>query len=57
MLKFDDVVSVLLSEETQRKSLGDLLMSGSALNMDGRERSLEWRSGGARSKSRGKCRV
>ena len=35
-LKFDDVVSVILSEEMRRKSTGET--SGNALTMDNRDR-------------------
>ena len=53
-LKYDDVISVILSEETQRKTLGGST-SGSALNAQSRGRMIKRgnnsRNGG---KSRGK---
>lgn len=53
-LKFENVVNIILSEETQRKSSSDSSMNGSALNMDGRERSFMQGSEGVSSKSIGK---
>ena len=50
-LKFDDVVSVILSEEMRRKSTGET--SGNALTMESRGRQKErGRSPGNRSKSK-----
>ena len=51
-LKYDDVISVILSEETHRKSLGGST-SGSALNAQSRGRMTER---GSNSKNRGKSR-
>ncbi|MGV7988778.1 hypothetical protein PJP10_30850, partial [Mycobacterium kansasii] len=42
-LKFDDVVSLILSEESRRKASGVSGDSGNALNVEGRGRSLNKR--------------
>lgn len=57
-LKYDDVIGVILSEETHRKSLGEFT-SGSALNAQSRGRTIERGSnsrncGKSRGKSKGK---
>lgn len=57
ILKFDDVVSFVLSEEIQRKSSWDPSESGGALNMEGRRKSLVNGSGSVRSKSKRKSRM
>ena len=55
-LKFDDVIGVILSEETRRKSSGGST-SGSALNAQSRGRTNERGSNsGNRGKSRGKSK-
>lgn len=51
-LKFNDVVRIILSEEVQRKSLGDSSVSGSALNMEKRGRLSVKGFGSSWSKSR-----
>ena len=55
-LKYDDVISVILSEETHRKTLGGST-SGSALNAQRRDRMIE-RGNNSRNhgKSRGKSK-
>jgi len=40
ILKFDDMVGVLLSEEVRRKSMGAAKTSGSALSVEKRRRSM-----------------
>ena len=55
-LKYDDVISVVLSEETRRKTLGGST-SGSALNAQSRGRMNERGSNsGNHGKSRGKSK-
>ena len=55
-LKFDDVIGVILSEETRRKSSGGSTL-GSALNAQSRGRTNERGSNsGNRGKSRGKSK-
>ena len=55
-LKYDDVISVILSEETHRKSLGGSTL-GSALNAQSRGRTNERGSNsGNHGKSRGKSK-
>lgn len=56
-LKFDDVVSIILSKEVRRKSSKDSSKNGSALNVKRRERSSMKGSRSSKSKSRGKCGV
>lgn len=52
-LKFNDVVSILLKEKVHRKTSGEALSSGSALNVEGRGRSIERWQNCEMSKSKG----